>query len=245
MRRLKLTIAYDGTNYHGWQRQENALTVQQVLEEKLAKIFAEKISLTASGRTDAKVHALGQVVSFTTEGSIPVENVVKAANSILPTSLAVLSAEQVDINFHARFDAVGKTYLYKINENDKYNPFTANYAWLLGEQLALAQMHQASKVILGEHDFSSFQATGSTPTTPVRKMDKAVWQRNEQGELCFSITGNGFLYHMVRNLVGTMVDVGLGKMSVEEFKEVLLAKDRNKAGKTAPPQGLYLQQVYY
>lgn len=245
MRCLKLVVAYDGTSYHGWQRQENAITVQQVLEEKLSHVFAEKINLVASGRTDAKVHALGQVVSFTTSGKIPLENIGKATNAILPNSIVVISAHEVASDFHARFDAKGKTYQYKIIENERFNPFTANYAWLLGEKLDLKNMQKAADMILGEHDFSSFQATGSTPTVPVRKMTVAKWQKNEQGEVSFTVSGNGFLYHMVRNLVGTMVDVGLGKMTPTDFQQVLIAKNRKKAGKTAPAQGLYLCEVFY
>ena len=244
MRRLKLTVAYDGTGYHGFQRQPDQVTVQQVLEERLAKIFGERVSLTASGRTDARVHAWGQVVSFSTAGRIPVGNIVSAAKSVLPDSIAVVEAQEVADDFHARFSAVGKRYVYKIAEGKRVDPFLVNYVWLLGKELCLEGLQAASAEILGRHDFSSFQAAGSTPTSPVRVVSEAVWQR--EGELLvFSVTGNGFLYHMVRNLVGTLVDVGSGKSSLANFKAILAARDRRFAGKTAPPQGLYLAEVFY
>lgn len=245
MRCLKLVIAYDGSSYHGFQRQINAMTVQQVLEEKLTRIFGETIYVKASGRTDAKVHAFGQVVSFTTKCKIPVENIPKAVNSVLPKSIAVMSVQEVDIDFHARFCAKQKSYIYKIIQSDVPRPFQANYAWLLKEMLDLNKMQQAAEKIIGEHDFSSFQASGSTPTSPVRVITKASWCRKNDNEIEFLVKGNGFLYHMVRNLVGTMVDVGLGKITVLDFESIMLAKDRNVAGKTAPPQGLYLAEVYY
>ena len=244
MRKIKLTVSYDGTNYHGFQRQKNIITVQQVLEENLARIFDEAISITASGRTDAGVHALGQVVSFATEGKIPVDRIVHASNTVLPSSVAVLDAEEMPEDFHARYDAKAKQYIYKIMETHLPDPFWANYAWLMENDLAFEMMNEAAEMIRGEHDFSSFRASGSTPTHPVREVYEAFWYR-EKNLLTFKIKGNGFLYHMVRNLVGSFVDVGTGKISVEEFGEILAAKDRAVAGKTAPPQGLYLSRVFY
>lgn len=244
MRKIKLTVAYDGTNYYGWQRQKDLVTVQQVLEDRLSKIFDEPLSTAASGRTDTGVHALGQVVSFSTSGRIPVENIVKAARTVLPSDIAVLRAEQADSDFHARFCAKAKEYVYKIVQTDLPDPFLVNYAWLLDKKIDEKLMQQAASLIIGEHDFSSFRASGSTPTQPVRTISSAKWKR-EGNKLIFSIKGNGFLYHMVRNLVGSFVDVGTGKITVEDFGKILLAKDRNLAGKTAPPQGLYLAEVFY
>ncbi len=244
MRWLKLTLSYDGTRYHGWQRQTNAFSLQQALEEKLARIFGEKLSITASGRTDAGVHALGQVVSFSTAGRIPLANIPAASRSVLPPDIVVLAAEEAPEGFNARFDAKGKSYIYRIVENGQPDPFRINYAWLLGEKLDMAAMQQAADMIVGEHDFTSFRASGSSPSLPVRNMTKALWRRDKD-EAVFEITGNGFLYHMVRNLVGSMVEVGRGEKSPKDFSDILRAKDRRLAGKTAPAEGLYLQEVFY
>ena len=244
MRKLKLIVAYDGTNYYGWQRQKELVTVQQVLEERLAKIFDEPLQIVASGRTDTGVHALGQVVSFSTSGSIPVANIVKAARTVLPKDIAVLRAEEMDCDFHARFCAKAKQYLYIIEQANLPDPFKVNYAWLLDEKIDVGLMQQAASLIIGEHDFSSFRASGSKPTEPVRTIYSADWTR-EGNKITFSIKGNGFLYHMVRNLVGSFVDIGRGKIDIEDFQKIFLAKDRNLAGKTAPPQGLYLDEVFY
>ena len=244
MRKIKLTIAYDGTGYYGWQKQKGLITVQQTLEEGLCKIFGEKITLVASGRTDTGVHALGQVVSFATKGKIPTDKIVKAARTVLPSAIAVLLAEEVPEDFHARYSAKGKQYLYKIIQTELPDPFQENYAWLLAKQLDMDSMTQAAELIVGEHDFSSFRASGSTPTQPVRTVYAASWSKIEK-QLIFTIKGTGFLYHMVRNLVGSFVDVGTRKISVVDFTKIFLAKDRKLAGKTAPAQGLYLEKVFY
>lgn len=244
MRTLKLTIAYDGTNYYGWQRQKNHVTVQQVLEESLAKLFAEPLNIAASGRTDTGVHAYGQVVSFSTSGKIPLENIVKAAKTVLPDAIAVLQAEQVEDNFHARYNAKAKQYLYRIIQTDLPNPFQVNYSWLIDKKLDVEKMQTAADLLIGTHDFSSFKASGSTPTQPVRTIYEAQWQSKGQ-ELSFIIKGNGFLYHMVRNIVGTSVAVGLNQISVQDFADIFVAKNRKLAGKTAPAQGLYLAKVFY
>ncbi len=244
MRTFKLAIAYDGTRYHGWQRQKGQTTVQEVMEEGLAKIFGEPLSITASGRTDAGVHALGQVVSFSSGGRIPLQNIVAAARGVLPDDIAVLSAHLAPEGFNARFDALGKRYIYRIVQSGKQDPFRVNYTWLLGEKLDIAKMQSAAQYIIGTHDFSSFQASGSTPTQPERTVSEALWEHVED-ELVFSVAGNGFLYHMVRNLVGSLVEVGNGQRSPEDFCELLAARDRRLAGKTAPAAGLYLKEVYY
>lgn len=244
MRNIRLTISYDGSDYYGFQRQKDLVTVQQVLEEALAKIFGESISVAPSGRTDTGVHALGQVVSFKTQGKIPVERVVHAVNTVLPPSVVALDAKEMPEGFHARYDAKAKKYIYKIMQTDMPDPFLANYAWLLAGELDVRKMAEAASIIKGEHDFSSFRASGSTPTHPVRDIYESVWQ-NENGMIVFSIKGNGFLYHMVRNLVGSFVDIGQGRISVDDFKDILAGKDRALAGKTAPPQGLYLEHVFY
>ena len=244
MRKIKLTVSYDGTNYHGFQRQKSLITVQQVLEENLAGIFGDSVNITPSGRTDARVHALGQVVSFATEGKIPADRIVPAARAVLPPSVAVLEAQDMPQDFHARYEAKAKQYIYKIKKSSLPDPFWTNYAWIMDNHLDIETMNKAACMITGEHDFSSFRASGSTPTHPVREIYEAFWQR-ENDIITFTIKGSGFLYHMVRNLVGSFIDVGTGKTSIEGFAGILAAKDRTVAGKTAPPQGLYLDKVFY
>ncbi len=244
MRNLKLTIAYDGTNYHGFQIQKGQMTIQQVLQETLSKIFDHKITIAGSGRTDAKVHALGQVISFSTTGRIPTQNIVKAAKTLLPSDIAVLDAKEVQPDFHARFSACSKQYIYKILQSKLPNPFYTNYALIIDQQLDIQKMQQAADIIIGEHDFSSFKASGSTVIDPIRTMYEANWQKKDE-QLIFTIKGNGFLYHMVRNLVGCFIEIGKNKLSIDEFLRILQAKDRKKACKTAPPQGLYLDKVFY
>jgi tRNA pseudouridine38-40 synthase len=243
-RNIKLTIAYDGTAYHGLQRQAGHITIQEVLEDRLPLIFGHGLSISAAGRTDAGVHALGQVASFRTEGRIPIANILPAAKSALPQDIAVLAAEEAGAEFHARYSAKGKEYLYKIAEKKSADPFLARYAWLMECGLDLPSMLEAAEALLGKQDFSTFRAAGGKPGDP----ERTVWQarfRREGACLLFAIRGDGFLYHMVRNIVGTLVEVGKGKMTPQAFREALLAKDRRQAGKTAPPQGLYLSQVFY
>lgn len=243
-RNIKLILSYDGTRYHGFQRQNNALAVQNILEEKLALVFGDTIELAASGRTDAGVHAIGQVVNFFTNGTIPVDRIVRAVNSLLPDDIVVLSAEEAGIDFSARHSAKSKVYIYKIQQGEVQDPFLRYYSWHIRRELDLIAMQAALDHILGTHDFSSFQATGSAAMDPVRTIYQASCQR-EQELLQFTFWGNGFLYHMVRNLIGTVVNVGLGKMQPADFLQVLLACDRQKAGATAPARGLYLSHVYY
>lgn len=243
-RNIKLVVAYDGGKYHGFQRQNNAVSVQNVLEEKLSIIFRQSIKLTASGRTDTGVHAYGQVVNFFTEGTIPIERVARAANSILPADIVVRSAEEASMEFNARYSAKSKIYVYRIQQGEVLDPFQRNYAWYIRKPLDVEAMRSALSAILGEHDFSAFQAAGSKPTHPVRTIYCAECEKKDD-IILFRFWGNGFLYHMVRNLVGTVVNVGRGKITVQDFQCVLAGKDRSKAGATAPAQGLYLKEVIY
>lgn len=244
MRNIKLTVAYDGTAYHGFQRQANALTIQEVLETALAPLFAQPLSLAGSGRTDAGVHACGQVVSFFAGGGIPVNRIPAASKALLPGDIVVIGAEEVDREFHARFSAKSKIYVYRILRSSVADPFLRNYAWRVATDLNIAAMQTAMACLVGEHDFSAFRAAGGPPVNPVRTMlEAACFVTGNMIELRF--WGNGFLYHMVRNLAGTLVDVGKGKVTAAGFAQILAGKDRAKAGITAPPQGLYLQEVKY
>ncbi len=260
MRVIKLVIAYDGSSYHGFQRQLNtSATIQQKLEERLAKIFGHKLVIYGAGRTDTGVHAQGQVVNFRTTGTIPTDKIVQACRSVLPDDIVVLTASEVTDCFHAQKSAVSKTYLYRIYQSDQLNPFWRNYAWHLRRDLDYDALQQALLLIIGTHDFSSFKAAGSSATiSPVRTILNAACVRLElpNGVITpgvsgpavlydFMFEGNGFLYHMVRNLMGTLVNVGTHQITIRAMNEILAAKDRSVAGKTAPPQGLYLLAVNY
>lgn len=244
MRNIKLTVAYDGTAYHGFQRQTNALGIQQVLEDRLAKIFGHEFRIHMAGRTDAGVHAYGQVVNFKTTGTIPVERIAIASRSLLPYDIVITDAQEVPDDFDAQFSAVSKIYVYKIYQQTIPNPFWRNLVWTIPHTLDVAAMQQAAQIIVGTHDFSSFRASGGPPGSPVRTIMSAECQLNNN-ILELSFWGNGFLYHMVRNLTGSLVFVGLGKYSIDRFQSILDARDRKKAGITAPAQGLYLQEVRY
>lgn len=245
-RNIRLTVAYDGTNYHGFQRQKPpVVAVQNVLEARLEKVFGDTIELAASGRTDAGVHAYGQVVNFFTDGSIPVARIPRAVNGLLPPDIVVVDAAEEGPEFSARHSARSKTYLYRIRQGKIPDPFLRNYAWQIAMPLDLSAMEEALACILGTHDFTSFRASGGAPMSPVRTLYRAEMECREQGLLETWIHGNGFLYHMVRNIMGTLVNVGLGRISPEGFQRILEAKDRRKASPTAPAQGLYLYSVEY
>ncbi|MCX7779959.1 MAG: tRNA pseudouridine(38-40) synthase TruA [Negativicutes bacterium] len=243
-RNIKLTLAYDGTAYHGFQRQPNALTIQEVLEEKLAPLFGHRLAIVGSGRTDTGVHAYGQVVSFLTTGTIPVDRIPRAASGLLPNDIVVWYAEEVGPDFHARKSAKAKTYQYRIYNAPLPSPFERNHAWNVQAELDIDSMHQAAQATVGTHDFSSFRAAGGAPVSPVKTMLDAGCRR-EGRMVIFSFTCTGFLYHMVRNLVGTIVEIGMGRRSLADFMFILAARDRKLAGITAPPQGLYLMEVTY
>lgn len=243
-RNIKLIVAYDGGRYHGFQRQNNAVSVQNILEEKLSIVFGGTVKLAASGRTDTGVHALGQVVSFITEGTIPIDRVVRAVNSHLPDDIVVKTAEEADISFHARYSAVSKTYIYRIQQGETLDPFQRHYVWYIRNPLDVEGMKACLPHIVGTHDFSAFQAAGGVQVNPIRTIYHAECVK--RGDIVeFLFFGNGFLYHMVRNLVGTLVNVGKRKITPEAFQEILAGRDRRKAGMTAPAQGLYLKQVDY
>jgi tRNA pseudouridine38-40 synthase len=244
-RNIRLLLEYDGTRYHGWQRQKNALTLQEVVETALGRLTGEAVRLTASGRTDAGVHALGQVANFFTISAIPLKAFRDGLNSLLPPDIAVLAAEEVPLDFHARYDARWKTYAYHLLERSVPAPLWRERVWRLRPPLDLAAMAAAARCLVGEQDFAAFQAAGGRPGPAVRRVREAGWQSDGEGRHIFTITANGFLRGMVRSLVGTMVEIGRGKYPPEHLKEVLAARDRRLAGPTAPPQGLFLVQVEY
>lgn len=244
MRNIKLTVAYEGTAYNGFQRQINGIGIQQILEIRLGKIFGHELKMTGAGRTDAGVHAYGQVVNFRTNGTIPIERIVIASRSLLPHDIVITQAEEVDAMFHAQYAATSKIYVYKIYPHVVPDPFLRNYAWQIRKKLDLSAMEQAAQFIVGTHDFSAFRATGGATTNPVRTIMAVDCQFHDKiFELSF--WGTGFLYHMVRNLTGTLVGVGLGARSIADFKVILEGCDRKKAGITAPAHGLYLKEVKY
>ena len=244
MRTLKLVVAYDGSAYHGFQKQKNAVTVQNILEEVLSKLCGEAVVTVGSGRTDAGVHAWGQVVTLETNGTIPCANIIRASKKMLPTDIVIVSVEEAESGFHARYSAKWKRYQYRIVENEFDSPFEVKYAWQMMVTLDVNAMNQASSYLLGTHDFSAFRSSGSVETSPVRTMYEAKWERSGR-ELLFTIGGDGFLYHMVRNLVWSLVQVGLGKRSPKDFEAELTAKRCEFLNEPAPAQGLYLKEVFY
>ncbi|BDH63632.1 tRNA pseudouridine synthase A [Lysinibacillus sp. PLM2] len=246
MRRLKATISYDGTSFSGYQVQPGERTVQLELENVLTKMHkGQKIRVTASGRTDSKVHATGQVIHFDTNLSIPVERYQKALNVQLPRDIRVLDVEEVSGDFHARFSVKGKRYRYIWNCEDVQSPFRRNYTVdTNGVKPDTSMMKAAANHILGTHDFSCFCAANTSVVDKVRTVHSLEFEWH-QDELHMVIEGNGFLYNMVRIIAGTLWEVGIGKRHPSNLKAVIESMDRNKAGKTAPPYGLYLEKVYY
>ena len=249
MRTIKLTLAYDGTDFVGWQRQRSGQTIQATLEATLKKITGTRPSTLASGRTDSGVHALGQVVSFRTESRLPTEVLQRALNAELPPSMAVRSAAEVHDSFHATHDALRKRYRYVIYDGPIRDIFSRRYAWHLAYgRLQADSMQRAAAALIGTHDFSSFETTGAPRKTSIRTVHELHVERG-RGErehfVTLEIQANGFLYNMVRTIVGTLVDVGRGIRPESWPGEVLRAMDRRRAGRTAPPQGLFLINVEY
>ena len=245
-RNIALKVAYDGTNYHGFQRQTPpVLAVQNVLERALAKVCGEQVELAAAGRTDAGVHAYGQVVNFFTDGRIPTERLPRAVNGLLPPDIVVTAAWEAARDFSARHSATGKMYVYRIEECTVPNPFTRSYAWQIFQPLDHDAMRAVLALLVGRHDYSSFRAAGGAQMSPVRTLDEIRLDEDEGGRLSCCLHGNGFLYHMVRNIMSAVVSVGLGRISMERFAEIFAACDRRLASPTAPACGLYLLSVDY
>ena len=245
MRNIKLTIEYDGKDFNGWQKQPNKLNIQGEIEKAIKQITGEEVDLTASGRTDAGVHALGQVANFKTNSELPIEKFPIALNANLKKSIVIKSAEEIEERFHSRLTCKRKTYRYVIN-NSKYG--TAIYRNLethIPMKLDIQKMQQAVKYFEGEHDFKAFKASGTSSKSSVRTIYKAEVIDAGNERIYIELTGNGFLYNMVRIIAGTLVDVGLGKIEPEDIKEIIKSQKRENAGKTLPPQGLYLVEVEY
>lgn len=251
MRNLKITLSFDGTDYSGWQRQKNAVTIQGELENALSRICNKQITLHGAGRTDAGVHALAMVANFETDSDIPPKAFQKALNSILPFAIRVLAIEAMNVNFHSRFSSVSKTYWYNIETAAIQSPIDRLYAVHIPQKLSFDTIKLCLELITGTHDFASFEASGSrdksitTGRGSVRTLHRAIVQKTGETTCRFEFSGDGFLRHMVRNIVGTLLDTGKGRTTVAEFKAILAAKDRASAGVTAPAHGLFLKQIYY
>ncbi len=244
-RNLRCVLEYDGSQYHGWQRQRGVLTIQEVLETRLEIMLNRPMSVRASGRTDAGVHARGQVVNFYTETRMGPEEVQKGLNSLLPGDVVVLRVEEVSDSFHARFSAKSKTYEYRILNRPTPSALERRYAWHIRRPLYLNPVLESLELLTGTHDFAAFMASGSSARSTERDLMRASVSRPDPEHVVFRFEANGFLRHMVRNLVGTLVEVGLGKRSSQEIPTILTGKDRREAGITAPAHGLYLVSVQY
>jgi tRNA pseudouridine38-40 synthase len=253
MRNLRLLIAYDGTDFHGWQRQPNAPTIQGLLEESIAKIVREPVTLQGSGRTDAGVHATGQVGNLLTSCRIPCRNLLKALNDALPPTVRIRRVDEVAEDFHARYSARSKTYRYRIYQRDVCPPFLCRFVNHHPEPLDSATMAQAASLLEGEHDFTSFAATEREEDqhslrlgSNIRRIDRSrVLTHPRLHLIVYEVESSGFLRHMARNIVGTLLQVGCGKLSPQDAVRILGARDRSLAGPTAPAQGLCLMKVVY
>lgn len=244
MRNLKLTIEYDGTNYHGWQIQPNAMTVQETIETVLATLTGQQSKVICAGRTDAGVHAEAQVAHFQTESTMACGVLQRGMNALLPDDIVITGVEQVPHDFHARYSARGKTYRYVILNRQYPSAFHRNRCWQITFPLDLDAMREAAGHLIGRHDFSSFQAADCCAKHPRRDV-RAIVIEAEGPWIRILVTADAFLKHMVRNVVGTLVDVGRGKTSAAEIPVMLAARDRTRSGATAPPYGLFLTSVSY
>ncbi|MGC9316981.1 MAG: tRNA pseudouridine(38-40) synthase TruA [Armatimonadota bacterium] len=244
MRRVLLIVQYDGTDYHGFQRQPNVPSVQEELEGALSRLLEHQVSVTGAGRTDAGVHALGQTVTFETDSTIPTRRIVLALNALLPGTVSAVGAQEVPADFHPRYDATGKLYGYRILNRELPSPFICRYAWHVRRPLDVSLMRDAAARLIGEHDFAAFSSAGMSVSTTVRTLRRL--DVNVEGDLLeLRAEADGFLYMMVRRIVGALVEVGRGRLSVEEVGRILEGRDRTRAAFVAPPQGLSLIRVMY
>jgi tRNA pseudouridine38-40 synthase len=255
MKKFRLLIEYDGAAYHGWQLQKDATTVQGIIEDRILKITGERSAIVGASRTDAGVHALGQVAVFRTGSGLDAETMKKALNANLPEDIRVLDAAAVDDSFHPRTDAIKKTYFYIVANQRNSSVFLHRYSWLVPQPLDLNAMTEASRTLIGRHDFSSFMGAGSDVKDFVREIYSLNLERLEAMDFLtaslkgnfvkISVEANGFLRHMVRNIVGTLVEVGRGRIPGDRMKEILESHDRRCAGQTAAAKGLVLRKIVY
>lgn len=246
MRNIKLILEYDGTNYHGWQTQAGTgrATVQETIGQAIKQLTNEEVRIAFSGRTDAGVHALGHAANFMTAGRIPAGAWAPALNRVLPPDIRVISSEEAPLDFHARFSAAGKTYRYIILNRPEPSALERNRAWHVGRPLKLRAMRDAAKHLIGRHDFSAFRGSQCNAKTPVRTL-RSLTIRKRGGLIEITLEADAFLMHMARNIVGTLVEAGLGRFTPEDVKRMLRSRDRRMAGRTAPATGLYLVSVSY
>jgi tRNA pseudouridine38-40 synthase len=277
---FRITVAYDGTDYVGWQRQANGLSIQELIEDALRAIDGRAVAVAGAGRTDSGVHALGQVAAFSIERALTPDAVVRALNAHLPDAIRIMSAEEVPPSFRPRFEAIAKTYRYRIWNGEVVSPFERRYAWHVSGALDVDAMSAAARLIEGEHDFAAFQASGSDVITTVREVvesrvlripdcglrmdcglriedrglipnsqsaihNESAIRNPQSALLAYEVTGTGFLRHMVRTIVGTLVEVGRRRQPVDWMAAVLASRDRATAGPTAPAAGLFLVRVDY
>ncbi len=240
----KLTLCYDGTAYHGWQRQKNALAVQEVLEDALARLFKHDVTVAGCSRTDAGVHAKEYVCSFDYPMSVPAEKLPYALNTIIPDDISVIGCEKTSDDFHARFSCKGKEYIYLIDNSTHINPFLRNYACHFPYKLDFEKMLDAASFMHGKRDYSAFCASGATVKDFVRNLEYVKLSK-EGNVITLRTKADGYLYNMVRIIAGTLLYVGVGKIESSDITDIIDSKDRRAAGITAPPQGLYLNHVYY
>jgi tRNA pseudouridine38-40 synthase len=250
LRVLKLTIEYDGTDLVGWQRQSEGTSVQGLLEDALAAFEGGPVTVHGAGRTDAGVHALAQVASVALTAGHETNAIQRGLNAVLPSAVRVISVEEAPPGFHARFDATGKVYEYRIVNAPFVSPFLSGHAWHVPQPLDVGAMRLASRALVGRHDFAAFQGAGSDVRDTIRTVESIEW-RGEPGPtaspapLTATLTADGFLRHMVRSIVGTLVEVGVGRWHPDEVGAILASRDRTRVGRTAPPQGLFLMRVRY
>ena len=244
-RNFRFVVEYDGTNYHGWQRQKGFITIQEVIEARLEIMLGQRVGIHGSGRTDSGVHARGQVFSFATRTRLKADEFHRGLNSLLPDDVAILRAEEVDTSFHARFSARSKTYEYRILNRELPSPLERLYVWHIRRPLEREPMRECLRELIGEHDFAAFTASGCAANSTRRTMIEAELIEPDPDRIHFRFRATGFLKHMVRNLVGTLVDVGVGRTQPDDFRNIFSGKDRRRAGMTAPAHGLFLMEVEY
>ncbi|MBU1712654.1 MAG: tRNA pseudouridine(38-40) synthase TruA [Proteobacteria bacterium] len=242
---FRLTVEYDGTAYNGWQRQKIGRTIQGEVEKAISVMTQQKVTLTGAGRTDAGVHALGQVANFVCDTILEPGVFIKGLNSLLPGDIIIRDCATVHQEFHSRYDAKSKIYNYRILNRGIPSAIGRQYAWFIRKKIDIDAMQEAASRLIGTHDFKAFEGSGSPRKTTIRSVSRAGILPKKDDRIVFEIEADGFLRYMVRNIVGTLVCVGLGKINPDDFNDILESRDRGNAGITAPPQGLFLVEVKY